>query len=160
MHESFRQKIREYPEQYQRGPDHLVTLEVLTERLTICNGCRHMEDGLCSINQAYRKKSLLRKAEMPCGKCPKHKWPEPEDERCEQPGFSARVWNLTKALTAFVADGLKTVTPEQYQERLQICDTCDRRQGGSCLECGCNLALKAKGRAFKCPLGKWPEAEQ
>jgi len=65
-------------------------------------------------------------------------------------------WNLTQSITAFVADGLQTVTKEQYEARLAICDTCDRRQGTRCQQCGCDLAVKAKGRAFQCPLGKWP----
>ena len=67
-----------------------------------------------------------------------------------------RAWNLTAALAAFVADGLKTVDREQYEQRMTICDDCDKRQGNRCQECGCRLHLKARGRAFKCPLGKWP----
>lgn len=73
------------------------------------------------------------------------------------PSMARKAWNLTQAVTAFVADGCQTLDEEDYQLRLQICDTCQRRKGDSCLECGCKLTLKAKGRAFQCPLGKWPD---
>ncbi len=76
--------------------------------------------------------------------------------RDSPPRFAQKAWNLAEAVAAFVADGLKTVTPEQYQERLSICDGCDRRRDNVCLECGCRLSVKARGRAFQCPLGKWP----
>ena len=72
------------------------------------------------------------------------------------PGILAQAWNLASSLAAFIADGCETVSPEDYSARLAICDTCDRRQGNFCRECGCNLSLKATGRAFKCPLNKWP----
>jgi hypothetical protein len=67
------------------------------------------------------------------------------------------VWNVARALAAFVADSGRTVTAEQYRARLEICDGCDRRRDNNCLACGCSLVLKARGRAMKCPLAKWPE---
>jgi hypothetical protein len=74
-----------------------------------------------------------------------------------EPGLARKVWNVATALAAFVADSGRTVTAEQYRARLEICDGCDRRRDNKCLECGCSLALKARGRAMKCPLAKWPE---
>jgi hypothetical protein len=71
------------------------------------------------------------------------------------PALTTRAWNLTESLVDFTADGFKTLSTEEYQARLAICDTCDRRRENTCLECGCYLALKAKGRAFECPLSKW-----
>jgi len=75
------------------------------------------------------------------------------------PSLMQQGWNVAQALAAFTADGFKTVTAEQYEQRLAICDTCDRRSGTRCLQCGCGLALKARGRAFQCPLKKWPKLE-
>jgi peroxiredoxin len=75
------------------------------------------------------------------------------------PRLARQAWNLAQAMVEFVADGAKTLTEEQYSHRLEICDTCDRRQGNRCMECGCYLKVKARGRAFKCPVGKWPEVE-
>ena len=73
------------------------------------------------------------------------------------PALSSQAWNLASSLAAFVADGMKTVTKHQYQQRLEICDACNRRQGNPCMECGCRISLKAQGRAFRCPLNKWPK---
>ena len=88
---------------------------------------------------------------------------QPEAERVvphEFPPMRQRVWNLARSLTDFVMDGLKTVTAEQYEDRLKICDGCDRRREDYCVECGCSLSLKARGRAFQCPLQKWPEFDE
>ncbi|HWL09955.1 MAG TPA: hypothetical protein VNQ76_16235 [Planctomicrobium sp.] len=71
------------------------------------------------------------------------------------PSLIQQGWNLTQALAAFTANGFKTVTAEEYAARLAICDTCEKRQGTRCMQCGCGLTLKARGRAFSCPLKKW-----
>ena len=78
------------------------------------------------------------------------------EEQQKFPSLRKQAWNLTKSLAAFVSDGMKTVSKQEYEQRLEICDTCEKRQGNRCLECGCNLSVKAKGRAFQCPLDKWP----
>ena len=72
------------------------------------------------------------------------------------PPLHRQAWNLARSLADFVADGCKTVSEEDYRMRLEICDRCDQRRGNRCLKCGCRLSLKARGRVFKCPLGKWP----
>lgn len=71
------------------------------------------------------------------------------------PSLFQKAWNVAKATAAFVADGLATVDAAEYHRRLSICDSCKERRGNRCLKCGCRLALKARGRAFACPLGKW-----
>jgi hypothetical protein len=73
------------------------------------------------------------------------------------PPLHPQAWNLARSLADFVADGMKTVSQQEYETRLKICDTCDQRRGNRCLKCGCRLSLKARGRTFQCPLGKWPE---
>ncbi|HEU0068300.1 MAG TPA: DUF6171 family protein [Nitrospiraceae bacterium] len=72
------------------------------------------------------------------------------------PGLARQAWNLAASLASFVFDGCQTVTEQEYKTRLEICDTCDQRRGNHCLKCGCRLSLKARGRAFQCPLQKWP----
>ena len=72
------------------------------------------------------------------------------------PAFPKQVWNFARALSAFVADGLTTVTEQQYKERLAVCEQCNYRKDNRCLKCGCQLLWKARGRAFTCPVGKWP----
>lgn len=66
-------------------------------------------------------------------------------------------WNVAVSLASFVADGARTVSLAQFQSRLEVCSKCDRRRGNRCRECGCQLTLKASGRVFRCPLGKWAE---
>lgn len=75
--------------------------------------------------------------------------------RNKKPHLLSRVWNLTKSMRVFVADGLTTVSEDQYRRRLEICDGCDQRWNDDCKICGCRLSLKARGRAFSCPLGHW-----
>jgi hypothetical protein len=72
------------------------------------------------------------------------------------PKLVEQAWNLARALADFVADNCRTATAEEYRRRLEICDGCGYRRANRCLKCGCRLSLKARGRAFKCPLGKWP----
>jgi len=78
---------------------------------------------------------------------------QPQDQI---PSIPDRAWNLAKALTAFAADGCRTVPKATYRIRLQTCAACPRREDNWCLECGCFLLVKAKGRAWNCPLDKWP----
>jgi hypothetical protein len=54
-----------------------------------------------------------------------------------------------------VGDGCGIVEDEQYRRRLEICSTCDRRAGKRCAACGCWINVKARGRAFRCPIGRW-----
>lgn len=74
-----------------------------------------------------------------------------------RPPLIRQAWNLAQAIRDFSADRFRTVTPEQYAQRMEICEGCTERRGSRCLQCGCNLSLKARGRAFQCPLKKWPE---
>jgi hypothetical protein len=76
------------------------------------------------------------------------------------PPLRAQAWNLARSLADFVRDGLRTVGDSQYRKRLEICDACDRRRDNRCLDCGCLLSIKARGRAFACPKRKWPEVQE
>jgi len=88
-----------------------------------------------------------------CNKAPKDM--QAEIMRNKKPHMMTRVWNLAKSMRAFVADGMTTVDEAQYQRRLEICDGCEQRWNDDCKICGCRLSLKARGRAFSCPLGLW-----
>lgn len=95
-----------------------------------------------------------------CDACTQRLTPSETPRDCPEftadaPGLPQLAWNLVRSLATFVADGLAFVSPAEYEERLRICDLCDRRRGNVCSKCGCNLSLKARGRAFNCPLGKW-----
>lgn len=75
-----------------------------------------------------------------------------------EPTFYQMAWNVAASLAAFVSDGARLVDGAAYAARLEVCDACDQRSGNRCGSCGCLLALKAAGKAFECPLGKWPES--
>jgi hypothetical protein len=75
----------------------------------------------------------------------------------EPPAAPRRAWNVLRAAAVFVADGMRTVTADVYRARLAACDGCPLRQDNTCRVCGCRLSLKARGRLFQCPLGKWRE---
>jgi hypothetical protein len=71
------------------------------------------------------------------------------------PPLTAHATNLFESVVAFVGDGCALVDDTEYRERLETCRACDRRNGKRCTACGCWIALKARGRAFACPLGRW-----
>ena len=71
------------------------------------------------------------------------------------PSLPRQLWNVSVAVAEFVADGLRTVSVETYRRRLEICGECPARRGKRCGACGCYLPWKARGRVFRCPLGKW-----
>lgn len=66
-----------------------------------------------------------------------------------------KMWNFTGAVAAFVSDGMTLVDKETFSARMAICESCEYRSDNQCLKCGCNLTMKASGRAFACPIGKW-----
>jgi hypothetical protein len=71
------------------------------------------------------------------------------------PPLKAQASNLFQSVVAFVGDGCALVDDTEYRQRLETCRACDRRTGKRCTACGCWIALKARGRAFSCPLGRW-----
>src|SRR5690606_25160800 len=70
--------------------------------------------------------------------------------------FREKSAGVARAVKAFVCDAFRVVDEATYRARLAACEACARRDGKRCGECGCNIELKARGRAFDCPLGKWP----
>jgi hypothetical protein len=79
-------------------------------------------------------------------------------EPSPQPAFpplSSQVASFLQSAVAFVGDGLALVDDTEYRRRLDVCRTCDRRAGKRCTACGCWIGLKARSRAFNCPLARW-----
>lgn len=73
--------------------------------------------------------------------------------------LAEKVFNFTSAVAAFVSDGFQLVDKETYAERMAVCELCELRSGNYCGKCGCALSLKASGRVFQCPIGKWGKTE-
>jgi hypothetical protein len=90
--------------------------------------------------------------------CPSRAYGKGETVSASQPAFpplAAQATNLFQSVVAFVGDGCALVDDTEYRQRLQTCRACDRRNGKRCTACGCWIVLKARGRAFVCPLGRW-----
>jgi len=71
------------------------------------------------------------------------------------PPFGSQVASFLQSAVAFVGDGCAMVDETEFRRRLDVCRTCERRAGRRCSECGCWIGLKARGRAFACPLDRW-----
>lgn len=85
----------------------------------------------------------------------KNKEVEKESEAPTMPPIKEQVFNFLSAIKDFVENPL-FVTKKEYEERLKICNECQFKVNNSCRKCGCNLSIKARGKAFHCPDKKWP----
>lgn len=63
--------------------------------------------------------------------------------------------NFFKAMGRMLAGAGATVSTDAYEARLTVCDSCERRNGKWCAECGCQLLFKAALATEDCPLKKW-----
>ena len=86
-----------------------------------------------------------------------HTSPGGRGESTAFPPIAAQVASLFHSAVAFVGDGCAVADDAEYRRRLDVCRNCDRRVGKRCTECGCWIGLKARGRAFTCPLGRWEQ---
>jgi hypothetical protein len=74
------------------------------------------------------------------------------------PPIAARAINFFRAMGRMLASGGKTVSAEDYEARLTVCDVCEMRSGKWCThkDCGCDLLFKAALATEDCPIKKWP----
>ena len=75
----------------------------------------------------------------------------------ETPSLLTRGKNLGKAVVEHVKNKCEFVEIVVYEARIDICNTCDMRNGRICTHpsCGCYLDEKCWWESEKCPLGKW-----
>lgn len=52
-------------------------------------------------------------------------------------------------------DGDVKTAQKIYEERLNVCKSCDYLEAGTCLACGCYVELRAAVKKNKCPYKKW-----
>lgn len=83
-----------------------------------------------------------------------------EEKSGLKPSLAKKIGSFLSTMKDFVSDGFKMVSEEEFEERMKICDGCDRRKGNSCLECGCNLKGKLSLRVSECPLKKWLKGKE
>ena len=55
--------------------------------------------------------------------------------------------------------GVGLTSRETRRVRRAICDECNKKKGGFCVECGCNIVLKTRLKREKCELMKWKSEE-
>lgn len=70
---------------------------------------------------------------------------------------AGRAINFATAMLRWIRNGMPVVTPEEYQRRLDLCETCPNFRGeranytASCGRCGCNV-IKLNLATEHCPL--------
>ena len=89
-----------------------------------------------------------------------------EQQQKKQPGpsMAQKAANFAKASVKHVGSGLKTVSKETKNIRLEICNSCPHKTGAednpTCNKCGCFLNIKAGWASQACPIGKWGTGEK
>ena len=79
----------------------------------------------------------------------------------ETPSLWSMAKNAGTAALKSAASGFKMVTAEQYEERTNICKSCEfwNKEAfagtGQCTKCGCSTKAKLKLATEKCPVDKW-----
>lgn len=71
--------------------------------------------------------------------------------------------DMGKNLIETAIDSVKSVaagdgfslTEEEANKRLSICNQCEFYTGSRCTKCGCYMATKTYLKAASCPVGKW-----
>ncbi|MFQ3578877.1 MAG: hypothetical protein SNJ71_01895, partial [Bacteroidales bacterium] len=53
----------------------------------------------------------------------------------DEPNIFEKVNTAFQAAISFVKDGLKEVSKEEYNRRMNICNKCDYKDGGKCMKC-------------------------
>jgi hypothetical protein len=72
------------------------------------------------------------------------------------PGLLRMAMTAIKSMGKFVGSGMKTVSAEAQQSRIQVCASCPHHTGVRCRLCGCFTRVKAWLPHEDCPIGKWP----
>ena len=79
-------------------------------------------------------------------------------QQARPPGAIQKARSFVQAATQHVLHGLPTVSDEERDRRLAICNGCEfYTQKGTCQKCGCAMKRKASWALSKCPLTppKW-----
>ncbi len=73
------------------------------------------------------------------------------------PSLFQMMKSFTKDLGKYIRDGGPNVTPDEYADRLDVCNTCEffDKNAYRCTECGCMMQHKAKWATAVCPKNKW-----
>ena len=62
----------------------------------------------------------------------------------------------TLAILRSITKGEQVLSSKEVQEqRMEICNSCEYKDGARCTQCGCVLEWKVPFAVGECPLGKW-----
>lgn len=85
------------------------------------------------------------------------------DVTCEDflpPSLLEKMSSLARAIYRSAKSGFKTVTPEHFEARKQVCGACNYYRGDNgllkiaCARCGC-AGIKLASATEHCPINKW-----
>lgn len=79
-----------------------------------------------------------------------------EEECCRKNIFQKVSESFVDSLGKIAKDPT-IANPETIEERLKICQSCDKlnKALGICKECGCIVNLKTRFAVAQCPIDKW-----
>lgn len=72
------------------------------------------------------------------------------------PTLLEKINNFAGALVKHVASGFKKTSDEQFEQRINICKSCQFYVDRECKKCGCIAAIKARWFSQNCPIDLWP----
>ena len=76
----------------------------------------------------------------------------------KNPSLLKLALNFTSHLLNHVVGGMKNVSQEEMDRRIDICKGCEFFTDGDrpkCSKCGCHLNIKARWESAHCPIDKW-----
>ncbi len=79
------------------------------------------------------------------------------DKRPEWPSPLAMIRSVVSSVLRFAWSGLKMVSHDERQARLDVCHQCPNHDRGRCRSCGCFVSIKALMATEDCPKGWWPK---
>jgi hypothetical protein len=85
-------------------------------------------------------------------------FPKKREDTHVDPSMRAKARSLAKAAldeSKAITQKEPPVSPEVIEQRLAICQGCERFDNGKCKDCGCYMKFKARMRSQHCPQGKW-----
>ena len=83
-----------------------------------------------------------------------------QEDKPPRPSIVKMGPTFLKHLSEHIVDGVKNVSQEQLEKRLEVCWLCDMRtHEEQCGLCGCSLIAKAKWRSSRCDANKWAEVD-
>ena len=73
------------------------------------------------------------------------------------PPLHKQVTSFVTSIARFAADGFRVVDGPEFDRRVAICEACELfiHELGRCSKCGCFGKVKARGKVWTCPEGKW-----